>query len=528
MNKTVNINIGGLFFHIDENAYNKLNTYLNAIKYSLAEDSKEEVMNDIEARIGEILSSRIQPDKQVVNSLDIEYIISIMGQPEDYIIENETTNSQKSQPTYTATVLNKKLYRDEDEGRIGGVCAGLGHYFGIDSIWIRLLFIVLFFSTAGTSLLIYLILWVIVPKALTTSEKLQMKGEPINIANIEKKIKESFDTEELNRKSRNAVSAVESFAKKIFNVISKLFGGFLLFISVVSLGSILVFGGTLILGSFNIIDNVELIGVPFETNLLPWFAILLVITAGIPLLFLFALSLKVLNTNFKFLGRYTTLSLLVIWFLSLIGWTAFGINQASQEQYTGKTTEKIELNLAATDTLKVNFNNNSLYSAEETPNYTGKIMLNENGEKVLYSNRVDLIFKETDGQPYVVIEKEAKANDMDFARSVAQKMTYLASIDKNVINADNYYTSTNKNKRNKQSVNLYIYIPQNTIVKLNKEARYFSNTYLDSDQDVKYPLFKFNDENQLNCINCSTKSNQSIQSATKLEQEVDSIVNAIN
>ena len=110
MNKTVSINIGSLFFHIDDNAYYKLNTYLDAIKSSLSEDSREEVMNDIEDRIGEILSSRIQPDKQVINTLDIDYIISIMGQPEDYIIEDdEPKNNFNNYQQYNNT-FSKKLF----------------------------------------------------------------------------------------------------------------------------------------------------------------------------------------------------------------------------------------------------------------------------------------------------------------------------------------------------------------------------------------------------------------------------------
>ena len=526
MNKTVNINIGGLFFHIDENAYSKLSNYLEAIKLSLDEDSKEEVMNDIENRIAEILNTRMQVDKQVVNTLDIDHIITIMGQPEDYIITDETHNNNKNQ---TTTInFSKKLYRDEDEGRIGGVCAGLGHYFGIDSVWIRILFLILFFSTAGTSLIIYFILWVVVPKAVTTSEKLQMKGEPINIANIEKKIKESFDNEELNRKSKKAVSIIESFAKKVFNVISKLFGAFLLFTSVISLGSLLFFAGALILGALNVIDNVDLIGMPFENNLLPWFAILIVITAGIPFFFLILLSLKVLNPKFKFIGRYTTLSLLVIWVLSLIGWTAFGFKLDSQGKYTGKITEKIDLNIQPADTLNVNFVNNSFYSAEETPNFTGKIMLNEEGDKILYSNRVELIFKETDGNPYLLIEKNAKSSDIDLATKNSGQINYKALVENKTITADNYYTSTNKSKKNKQQVKVYVYAPKNTIFKLNKQAQYFSNTYLESYQNNNQPFFKLDEYNTLTCINCLNKPNISTINNSNLEYEVDSILNAID
>ncbi|UYW00307.1 PspC domain-containing protein [Flavobacterium agricola] len=528
MNKTVNINVGGLFFHIDENAYIKLNNYLKAIKASLAEDSKEEVMNDIEIRISEIFTSRIKQDKQVVNLLDIEYVIDIMGQPEDYIIEEDFVKPE--QPNYDTESFNKKLYRDEDEGKIGGVCAGLGHYFGIDSIWIRLLFIFLFFVTAGTSLLIYFILWVIVPKAITTSEKLQMKGQPINISNIEKKIKESFDSEELNRKSKNVVSGIESFLKKTFYVISKFFGVFLLFISIVSLGGILIFGGTLMLASASLIDTVAVFDIPFESMTLFWFALLTTLTSGIPFLFLILFSFKILNPNFKTFGRYTTLSLLIIWFLSILGWIAFGIRQGAQEQYVGRVTEKMELNLSPTDTLLVNFNNNSFYSAEENPSYSGKVMLNENGEKVLYSNRVELIFKETDATPYVLIEKNARAAEIGEATKIATDIRFNTQVNQTSILADNYYTSDNKNKKNRKSVKLYVYVPKNTVIKMNKEARNFSNTFLNSNQKSDAPLFSFDSNNLLTCVNCETiidpvfKPNQ----PTNLEFEIDSILNATN
>jgi len=533
MNKTVNINIGGLFFHIDDNAYTKLNNYLQAIKHSLAEDSKDEVMNDIELRISEIISARIQPDKQVVNILDIEYIISIMGQPEDYIIEDEGNKNYKNQTAFENVSYAKKLFRDESDGRIGGVCAGLGHYFGIDSIWIRILFLILFFSTAGTSLIIYLILWIVLPKATTTSEKLQMHGEPINISNIEKKIKENFDTEELGRKSRSAVSAIENFFKNFFFVVAKFFGVLLLFISIVSLGSILVFGGILILNSLSFINNIGHIDIPFQSTNLFWFALLLIITAGIPLFFLFLLSLKILNSKFKLLGRYSTFILLIIWFLSLLGWTAWGINQGTQEEFLGKKIEKVELNISPTDTLKVNAINNIFYSSEENPSYSGKIMLNENGDKILYSNRVELIFKETEEQPYVLTEKNAKDREIDAATKIAEQISYDVVINNNVINANNYYTSNNKNKNNKQAVKLYIYVPKNTVIKLNKEAQNFSNTYTPPNQNNLNSLFKFDENNQLNCINCSEKENTTDEliqkkSANQIEREVDSILNAAN
>lgn len=188
MNKTININLGGFFFHIDEIAYQKLRRYLESISKSLSDDpqGKNEIIPDIEARISELLSEKITDARQVVNEGDIDDIIVIMGQPEDYAdAEQEYSDASYSYTRNNAS--GKKLFRDGDDKFLGGVCSGVGHYFNIDVIWIRLAFIVLLFS--GFSPLIYIILWILLPEAKTTSEKLQMEGEAVNIDNIEKKIR---------------------------------------------------------------------------------------------------------------------------------------------------------------------------------------------------------------------------------------------------------------------------------------------------------------------------------------------------
>jgi hypothetical protein len=135
MNKTVNINLGGMFFHIDEDAYLKLTRYFDAIKRSLSKSSgQDEIIKDIEMRVAELLTENQKTDKQVVGLKEVE-VIAVMGQPEDYIIEedNHDTHSYSG----AAPRKTKKLYRDK--GMISGVSAGLGHYFGIDAVWVRIL-----------------------------------------------------------------------------------------------------------------------------------------------------------------------------------------------------------------------------------------------------------------------------------------------------------------------------------------------------------------------------------------------------
>ena len=144
MNKTVSINLGGLVFHIDEDAFQKLSHYFDAIKRSLSNTKgQEEIINDIEMRVGELVVEKHKSDKQVISIKQVDEIISIMGQPEDYRIDDEEPKNTTS--NFETLTRDKKLFRDKDEAVIGGVLAGLGHYFGIDKVFLRILFLVLFF-----------------------------------------------------------------------------------------------------------------------------------------------------------------------------------------------------------------------------------------------------------------------------------------------------------------------------------------------------------------------------------------------
>ena len=195
MNKTVNINLAGTFFHIDEDAYLKLSRYLEAIKRSFTDSQgRSEIISDIEARIAELFTERIQNDKQVVNIKLVDDVISIMGQPEDYLVDDEIFEDEPQPKQNYRPRPTKKLYRDTDNSYIGGVSAGLGHYLGIDVIWVRLLWLLLTIGSGGTFIFIYLIFWALVPEAQTTAEKLTMTGDAVNISNIEKKIKDGIDS----------------------------------------------------------------------------------------------------------------------------------------------------------------------------------------------------------------------------------------------------------------------------------------------------------------------------------------------
>ena len=259
MNKTVNINLGGMFFHIDEDAYQKLSRYFDAIKRSLSDSNgQDEIIKDIEMRIAELVSEKHTSEKQVINLKELDEIIAVMGQPEDYRIDPDGDETQKNNFN-TTNRAHKKLYRDKDKGSIAGVCTGLGHYFGIDAVWIKILFLILASTSFG--IIAYIILWIVMPEAVTTSEKLEMTGEPITISNIEKKVREEF--ENVSDKFKNAnydkmgnqvktgfgkfVAEISEVFLSIFKIFAKILGVILIMASLAIL--VILFIGVFTLGS---------------------------------------------------------------------------------------------------------------------------------------------------------------------------------------------------------------------------------------------------------------------------------------
>lgn len=196
MKKTVNINLNSVSFIIDDDAFEVLQSYLNKIEgYFKNSESQKEIMMDIESRIAELLGNKISDRKHIVNLEDVQAIIAVMGNPEDYSDGQAQQNAPNEEYTAPKTrpMFGKKIYRDADQRVLGGVCSGLSYYLGIDRVWVRLLFVLIFLLGFGTSFLVYIIMWIIVPKAVTASEKLEMRGEPVDFNNIGKAVQEEME-----------------------------------------------------------------------------------------------------------------------------------------------------------------------------------------------------------------------------------------------------------------------------------------------------------------------------------------------
>lgn len=208
MKKTLTVNISGVVFHIDEDAYIVLSRYLERItKHFRGEEGGDEIISGIENRIAEMFREKQKGQLQVVSIEDVKEVIAQLGEPAQMSEgeEGHGGNRKNKDRDMDDEPASKQLFRDPDNKYIGGVCAGLGAYFHIDPTWVRLVF-VLFLFLYASSILVYIILWIVIPRARTTADRLSMRGEKINLSSIEKSIREDLqdikkNLEDLSKKA---------------------------------------------------------------------------------------------------------------------------------------------------------------------------------------------------------------------------------------------------------------------------------------------------------------------------------------
>jgi phage shock protein PspC (stress-responsive transcriptional regulator) len=186
MKVTVNINLGGYAFNMDEDAYERLRQYMKSLEKEFSgESSAAEIMSDIEGRIAELFRLRLNSYKQVITIKDVEEVMAILGSPE-VISGGQPTDERPPRS-------QRRVYRDPDRRIIGGVCAGISAYLDWDPLIMRIIFAILILP-GGFGLALYLILWIVLPEAKTTAQKLEMRGDPVTVENIKDSVKQEFDT----------------------------------------------------------------------------------------------------------------------------------------------------------------------------------------------------------------------------------------------------------------------------------------------------------------------------------------------
>lgn len=226
MTKTITANIGGCFFTIDEDAYRLLETYLkNLSKHFAKEENGAEIIDDMEHRIGELLSERIESPNQVVIVRDVEEIIRQMGQPEDFQEEESTSSNEGYHSTHTNENTQngpRRLFRNPDDKVLGGVLSGVAAYYGWDPTLVRMAVVLLCLLGVhigvGGLLLVYLVAWFLIPEAKDAADRLAMHGKKVDISSIGKTVTDGFEQATRYAQSEQVRSGLQRFCDGVISI----------------------------------------------------------------------------------------------------------------------------------------------------------------------------------------------------------------------------------------------------------------------------------------------------------------------
>lgn len=534
MKKTISINLSGFAFTIEDDAYEALNKYLNTIRgYFTSDDGVDEIMTDIELRIAELFKQRLGDQREVVDESDVGYVIAVLGQPEAFIGEDADDESNQSEKTERTKRRRRRIFRDPDHKSIGGVASGLAAYFGIDPIWMRLLFIVLTFG-GFSGIPIYIIMWIVMPMAKTASDKLEMRGEPVTAENIGRTVSESFEYVKKNvgelgkdkgqpgRAIEGIVVFIGNLALLILTFIARLIGvvftivGITLLILVISSffgfdGLHLISIGTNSYSLSQFSDISELI--ILSDNLRFWFFVALFVTILLPILGILYGGIVMLF-GLKRKAKGISLGLVIVWFVALFALISLSLNAGkhfkAQEEYA--TTQS--LYTVNSDTLLLTVDGSDAFSPRFKPrsNNFDVEMIKVDGENVLVGNpKLNVVENTRDSLFEVAVYRSARGLTRKEAITNAENIEYSYTHTANSAEFSPNLSFPKSDGYRNQTVYIEVRVPAGKSV-------YFSNNMGRIIYDIKNTTNTYDGDmvgktwtmlsNGLTCLQCKTEREQ--------------------
>lgn len=487
MNKTVTANIGGIVFHIEVDAFEMMNNYLNKIRsYFQNSVEREEIMADIEARIAELLNPKLSVGNQVIRMKDVEEVINIMGKPEQFIVDEEESGNDEGK-TFTRT--KRKLFRDPEDRMLGGVASGIGHYVGLDAIWVRVIFIVVFL--VGTSgFWIYLLLWILMPEAKTAADKLQMKGEPVNIDSIGRAFEEG--AKKMNQKIKDIDSGkfghkLESFFESVFHIlgvlvtgflklIGKVLGIFLLVVGIILAFSLMagMFSSDMLLYTFSTdgvfaMDAQELFLSVFSSEgefTLVKIALFLII--GVPVLALIYGGIKLLFGIKGHTGIGKVLG--ILWFLGITGAIILSIKIGSEFKSESKVSEYQKIDSNFTEYV-LELNQEEVPGSELISSSDNDFVLHYDKSNIYYGIPTLNIERSFTDSLSVRVIKESRGSSKKNSSENAKNIDYKFQQQGELLSFNSFISFDRQQKIRGQEVQLTLLLPLGKIVYLDESLR---------------------------------------------------------
>jgi phage shock protein PspC (stress-responsive transcriptional regulator) len=489
MDKSIKINLAGVVFNIDQDAYYMLRDYLQSINIHFQNlAGGNETIDDIEARIAEIFQSR-KSLSAVISREDVEEVISIIGRPEDFEPDEMTSGTGRSDH------YNKRLYRDPDERIISGVSGGLASYFNVDPILIRIIFIItaLFY---GVGFFVYVALWISLPLARSDAQKMELYGSNVPPGKGPEP-PAKFITKPSHRKKPGSGSSVSDGLNEIFDAIGKVFFIFLRIILIIIGVSFVIAGfATMVVFImtfffhypgylFDISSNPGIFYLPdfldflVSPGLTPWVMLLTTIIVMLPLIAMVYWGVKMIFW-FRAHDRVISLIALVVWImaLSILGVILF--SQGISFGESGTKTDMVYMD-SHPDTIYIksggkiaDLNYDEMLSLPDD-SYTLYLNLTDN---LLYGKPDLRIRNSDDNDVKLEINRYSRGRTKREAVEKAGSFIYDSRISGNVIYLDQYYTFPPGSRWTGSYVNVYIFIPEGTIIWFDEDAENLFGDYI--------------------------------------------------
>jgi len=487
MKKTFTINISGTVFHIEEDAYESLQKYLVNLKnhFGNNEDGKE-ILADIEARIAEIFAEKSLDEKKVVTIDWVNQVIEMMGTPEDFAEEE----GEEEEIYTTETKRKRRLYRDPDRRVLGGVSGGLGAYFNMDPVILRIIFVVLFFATSGAALLAYLILWIAVPKAKTTAQRLEMRGQEATVKNIEKSIREEVDEvkesyrkfkkSDTYAKGKKSMEGAGEVTYSVFRLVLKIvviiigvllilsgFFGLLGMISSMVIGQSFVQGWPMVWGPE--IHFPDFFNYFVDQGTVTFGLIAVAFLAGIPLLALLYVGTKMV---FRYKSNNTAigLSMLGVWLVALLALIVVSVGQIGNFKAEASTVVSTTISCDSCQTLTLEMAEDKYenYAELDWDLNNFKAVVVDGDEVLLGKPRLD-VEKSSSDNFALSVKKYSKGHNRDEAREFTTEIIYNFVVqDSTLLFEPNFYLEKESKWRD-QEVHITLKVPEGKAIYLSDE-----------------------------------------------------------
>jgi phage shock protein PspC (stress-responsive transcriptional regulator) len=466
MNKAINVNLAGMVFFINEDAYQFLQKYLEQVKAALTGTKSEidEVMSDVENRIAELLKQRLTGVKEVADMEDIKYATEIIGSPSDFGSGN--ANKSTDEGGQRQSIWKKRLYRDADNNVFGGVCSGLAHWLDIDTVLMRILFVILFF-VGGSAILIYIILWIIIPKAKTELQKREMRSGVKDFAGVNERSKEP------SSKSGDFFSFAGDFLKNALKALAKvvlvILGVIFAIIGIVIILA-LVLGATVGFSAPFAFDNLSMFFYEFSFGPMLAAKFFISLLAIIPAaILIYAGVLLLMRKRFD---RRIGITALLLWFVSLIVVIGLIISNVKNngQQFTHDNVA-LEQTVDG-NTINISCNENIEPDRKVNIRWFGSHRYDTyfRNDGLVYGTVSLVIEKSSDSNVQILYKKDATADSEEKATKRMRAIEYQYNMQDSTIVFDKYFNLSKGEPFHAQNLEVVLYVPEGKTIVLDNSV----------------------------------------------------------